>query len=236
MLPFPFQFGGFGSSLPVANGEPDPNFANVSLLLHCDGTNGSTTFTDNSPSPKTVTVNGNTQISTAQSKFGGASGLFDGTGDYIDTPDNSDFTFGTGDWTIEFFARFISFSTPPTVFENRFGAFGSGLVIYNYTGTFFALFLNGGIRASTTFGLSVDTWYHIAASKASGTTRFFVDGVQQDPNFTDSNDYAQTKFRFGANLNGDNALNGYIDDVRITKGVGRYTANFTPPATPFPNS
>lgn len=235
MLPFPFQFGGFGSSLPVANGEPDPNFANVSLLLHCDGTNGSTTFTDNSPSPKTVTVNGNTQISTAQSKFGGASALFDGAGDYIDTPDNSDFTFGTGDWTIEFFFRVTSFANTPTLIDNRFGSYSSDLVIYNNTGNVFTLYLAGANRASSS-SLSTNTWYHIAVSKASGTTRFFLDGVQQGSNYTDSNNYAETKFRLGANLNGNNSLDGYMDEMRITKGVARYTANFTPPTVAFPNS
>jgi hypothetical protein len=61
----------------------DPVFNNVSLLLHGNGTNGSTTITDNSPTPKTVTAVGNAQISTAQSKFGGASIAFDGTGDYL---------------------------------------------------------------------------------------------------------------------------------------------------------
>jgi len=80
----------------------DTYYSNVSLLLHCDGSNGSTTFTDNSPSPKTVTANGNASVSTAQSKFGGASAVFDGTGDYLSLDGSSGFAFGTGDFTIEF--------------------------------------------------------------------------------------------------------------------------------------
>jgi hypothetical protein len=79
----------------------DPVFNNVSLLLHGNGTNGSTTITDNSPSPKTVTAVGNAQISTAQSKFGGASIAFDGSGDYLTVLNSSQFNFGVDDFTIE---------------------------------------------------------------------------------------------------------------------------------------
>ena len=79
----------------------DASYSSVSLLLHGNGINGSTTITDNSPSPKTVTAVGNAQISTAQSKFGGGSIAFDGTGDYLTTPNNSDYQFGTSDFTVE---------------------------------------------------------------------------------------------------------------------------------------
>jgi len=79
----------------------DPYYNNVSLLLHGDGANGSTTIVDSSTSPKTVTAVGNAQISTAQSKFGGASLAFDGAGDYLTIPDDSSFDFGFNDFTIE---------------------------------------------------------------------------------------------------------------------------------------
>ena len=82
----------------------DEYYASVSLLLYGNGTNGSTTITDNSPSPKTVTAVGNAQISTAQSKFGGASIAFDGTGDFITVPDSSAFVLGLSNepYTVEF--------------------------------------------------------------------------------------------------------------------------------------
>ena len=69
------------------------------VLLHMNGTDASTTFTDESG--KTWTANGNAQIDTASYKFATGSGLFDGGGDYIDTPDNADFNFGSGDFTID---------------------------------------------------------------------------------------------------------------------------------------
>ena len=80
----------------------DPYYDNVSLLLHGDGTNGSTTIVDNSPSPKTMTALGNAQISTTESLFGGSSLYFDGSGnDAIQTLPGNDFVYGTGPFTLE---------------------------------------------------------------------------------------------------------------------------------------
>jgi hypothetical protein len=81
--------------------ETDPYRSQVSLLLHGDGTNGSTTIVDSSPSPKTVTAVGDAQISTAQSKFGGASIAFDGNGDYLDASSSNQYAIGTEDFTVE---------------------------------------------------------------------------------------------------------------------------------------
>src|SRR5690606_34123168 len=88
------------SSRRIATGpsSTDPYWSSVSSLLHFNGSNGSTTFTDE----KGVgwTASGDAEISTAQSKFGGSSLSLDGTGDWLDAS-NAGFTFGTGDFTIE---------------------------------------------------------------------------------------------------------------------------------------
>ena len=89
----------------------------VSLLLHMDGANNSTTFTDRSYSPKTVTAFGNAKISTAQSKFGGASAAFDGSGDYIEFDRGTDLQFGAGDFTIEGWVNLNSFASYQSVVE-----------------------------------------------------------------------------------------------------------------------
>src|SRR5690554_1699309 len=97
-----------GLLVPVTGWNPkevDPYFASVVLLLHGDGTDGSTTITDNSGSAHSPTVNGNSQIDTAESQFGGASVLFDGSGDYLEYADSADWDFGTGDFTVEFWMR-----------------------------------------------------------------------------------------------------------------------------------
>src|SRR3990167_4126243 len=83
------------------------SYANTQLLLHCDGTDASTTFTDSGNTVHTVTANNSAQIDTAQKKFGTASGLFaSATSDNLSVPDHADWDFGTSDFTIDFWFRF----------------------------------------------------------------------------------------------------------------------------------
>jgi hypothetical protein len=213
----------------------DEYFQNVSLLLHGNGANGSTTITDNSPSPKTVTAVGNAQISTAQSKFGGASIAFDGTGDYLNTPNNSAYKFGTSDFTVECWIN-----TTDTTF-NLVG------LIDNAVGNWAIVVFNSDFFWQTTYGgvnliaflpcssLLNGAWNHIAIARSGSFLRLFFNGVLQGASpYTDSTDYnGNGPLRVGSGVNGD--FNGYIDDLRITKGVARYTTNFTPPAAPFPD-
>lgn len=238
------------ASAPSAVGEHDPSFSSVSLLLHMNGTNGSTTFTDNSSNAFTVTVNGNTQISTAQSKFGGASAYFDGAGDYLDLPASSAFSFGTGDFTVEFWYR--STTAPSSTTFRRILAHPSSS---NATGTFQiwhaanttvgATFDAVELPASTGTSVivSVQTavsdsiWHHIAFTRQGSTVRAFLDGVLKQ---TATN---TTNFTLGGtqgvriSSRGDLAtgsfIDGHLDDLRITKGVCRYTATFTPPSAQF---
>jgi hypothetical protein len=219
---------------PIVN--DDPYFANVSLLLRGDGTNGSTTITDSSPSPKTVTAFGNAQISTVESKFGGASIAFDGSGDYLTTPANSDFSFDA-DFTIEMWLKTSVFSQD-TVFR-RVASNGPNisnaieLLFFNGSGATpnicvnsNTILINGSISAAT------GNWVHIAVSRSGSAMKLFVDGIQSGSTATTSTNFsAGSTFGFivGRFQAGAGHLNGYIDDLRITKGVARYTANFTPP-------
>jgi hypothetical protein len=213
----------------------------VSLLLHGDGTNGSTTITDSSPTPKTVTAEGNAQISTAQSKFGGASIAFDGSGDRVLVANNSALDFGTGDFTVECWVFSVAALT------SYFGGFahiagrGLGITSDTYTLAFYqqniCWFANSAFTVGTTT-LTNNTWYHFAAARAGSTLRLFVNGLQESST-TDNLVYTSLfSFTAGERASGASVpfpLNGYIDDLRITKGVARYTANFTPPTAPFPD-
>jgi hypothetical protein len=214
----------------------DPQFGSVSLLLHGNGANGSTTITDSSPTPKTITTNGNAQISTAQSKFGGASIAFDGNGDWITAPANPAFSFGTGDFTVEFFARWNSFANVNVIFDTRNGgASANGIVFYTTSAGVFTVY-RGSAAFITGATLQIGQWYHIAVSRSAGTTRLFVDGVQSGSSASDPATYTDQNFFAGkTNEALSNYFDGYIDDLRITKGVARYTANFTPPTAPFPD-
>jgi hypothetical protein len=231
------QLTGFGV-IAGASGATDPYFANVSLLLHCDGADTSTTFTDNSTTVQTVTPNGNVQIDTAQSQFGGASALFDGTGDYLSLDGSAEFAFGTGDFTIEFWVRFATVIGFKIIYDSRVsGINGANPTIYT-SGATLIYFTNGGDRITSGSSLSVDTWYHVAVARSGTDTKMFVDGTQVGSTYTDSTDYENAAGRpfIGEASSGGAAHNGWMDEIRVTKGVARYTANFTAPTAAFPDA
>lgn len=217
----------------------DPFRSQVSLLLHGDGANGSTTITDSSPSPKTVTVVGNAQISTAQSKFGGASIAFDGSGDYLQFAGQVDFAFGTGNFTIETWVQLNNINKNQQIINFNENAVAPRVELYVNSSNNVGMYSNGVQRIISTSSVSANTWYHIALARSGTDTKLFIDGVQAGSTYSDSSNYTVAAGRpvigiLGFNLV-DQSLDGYIDDLRITKGVARYTANFTPPTAPFPD-
>ena len=215
----------------------DEHYDNVSLLLYGDGTNGSTTITDNSPTPKTVTAVGNAQISTAQSKFGGASIAFDGGGDWLTTPGSSSFAFGLADFTVELWL-YRSGSGQQHLYDARDAGFNdSRILLYLDSSSQLTYFSSGAARITTTSVPTLSTWVHVALCRASGNSRLFLNGVQVGSTFADTINIAAptATVAIGASNSGSTPLSGYIDDLRITKGVARYTANFTPPTESFPD-
>jgi hypothetical protein len=221
----------------------DPFFANVSLSLHGDGANGSTTIIDSSPSPKTVTAVGNAQISTAQSRFGGASIAFDGNGDYLTTNTSVDFGFGTDSVTAELWVRFNALSGTQILVDGREGvANRTGIVIYTSSSSLFVARDDKTNIFSSGVPVVANAWHHVAYARSGSSNYLFTDGVLRQT-ATDLTDFGPTRFLWvGRNPAGvtssqlNQYLNGYIDDLRITKSVARYTANFTPPTAPFPDA
>lgn len=209
----------------------DPHINSVTALLHFNGTNGSTTFTDTSG--KTWAAAGNAQLSTTSQYFGTACYLGDGTGDYIDyvTPmstraKSTGFGFGSGDYTVEFWIRPTSLSAVGTIFDNR-SATDEGISIE--LSTLGKIFVNNNstTMATGTVTLSINTWYHVAVSRHGTTVKTYINGGM-DLNFTDSRTYALTApCRIGANYAGNQSFNGRIDELRVTKGTARYTATST---------
>jgi len=224
----------------------DANFDSVVLLLDGDGTSGSTTFTDKSSSPHTITVNGNTQVDTAVKKFGTGSIEFDGTGDYLSISDSEDFNMGSGDFTAECWAYFDSLSTAePFIMGQWSGNVGGTTLnwaIMLSTNTGYVRFITSSNGSSvlfdlststTSFSLSTSTWYHIAAVRNGNSFKIFVDGVERASTTNSSALYNATNaFTIGAESDGQQqAMNGYLDDIRITKGVARYSSSFFTPPT-----
>jgi hypothetical protein len=229
----------------LAKGQPvpnDPNFAFNSLLLHGNGTNGSTVITDSSGSPKTVTAFGNAQISTAQSAFpGGASIAFDGAGDYALTPADSTLSLDA-DFTIELWHYLVA-SSPNSAPLSSGGYYTAGkngnwyflirdssVIFYSYDGQ------SNPISNQVSIPTSLNQWNHFAISRSGSTLRIFKNGIEIG-SFTNTRafvDGGASGLNIGR-LTIYGNMNGYIDDLRITKGVARYTANFTPPTAPFPD-
>jgi hypothetical protein len=232
----------------LAKGQPvpnDPNFAFNSLLLHGNGTNGSTVITDSSGSPKTVTAGGNAQISTAQSKFGGASIAFDGAGDYLSAGILEDWTFlndGTA-FTVEAFVRGSVFSGNRVIASTIVNSSSVGIFLSVNSGKASFRIARGStgnfaLSLEDDTVLSVDTWHHLAfVLTAEGVGAIYVNGTLEDSGTASSFSLSRPSYplAIGANPNISLFFNGYIDDLRITKGVARYTANFTPPTAPFPD-
>lgn len=208
----------------------DEYFANVSLLLHMDGSNGSTTFTDSRSTPKTITVNGNSQISTAQSKFGGASGLFDGSGDYLEV---AGLTLGTSDFTMECWVRLASITDCAIFNQGNSDSTGSYCLAVNSANGKVYFYADNSSRFSSVGALSVDTWSHVALVRAGNDYKLFIDGTL-DGSYTGTHNHSSTPFKIAKGFGGIAELNGYIDETRITT-VARYAANFTPATAAFPN-
>ncbi len=220
----------------------DDNF--TVALLHMDGADASTTFTDESG--KTWTANGNAQIDTAQSVFGGASGLFDGTGDYISSADSADWQLDGGadsnEWTIDFWVRFNGdpgAANMPLMSQYTDG--NNYWVCMLSVNNMRFLCVSGGatiISISNAWNPATATWYHLAFVK-QGTTgyKFFVDGTQVGTTQTDTStipNFTSVITAGGGMYSGALAyLNGWMDEVRVSKGVARWTANFTPPTSAY---
>jgi len=222
-------------AIMTPGGVTDPFWANVVVLLHFDGADTSTTFTDQTG--KVWTAFGNAQLDTAQFKWPPSSLLLDGSGDYATTPSSADFAYGTGDFTWEAWMRCAGF-TGSNQYAYDHGANGGGLLINNSGGRLAYYNTTTGIGSSLfTSGpvITLNTWQHIAVTRASGTTRLFLDGIV-GASASDSHSFASQALSIGRFGGGGFNFNGHIDDARLTKGVARYTANFTPPAAPFPNS
>jgi len=230
----------------------DQDYRNVSLLLHGNGANGSTTITDSSPTPKAATLVGDVQISTAQSKFGGSSIVFDKVADRITYAASSDFAFGTGDFTIEawVYSRDTSIAARgwfqvSTTTGGLQPGYNSGIAIFQGNNKNAGSAANGicvAIDGNNFFGsevgaavLAENQWQHIAVTRFGSTCRVFVNGTEIGSR-TSSANLTATNLVVGGYYDTPYLFDGYIDDLRITKGVARYTANFTPPAAPFPDA
>lgn len=212
------------------------------LLLHCDGADASTTFTDGTGN-HTVTANGDAQVDTAQSKFGGASVYFDGTTDYLSIPDHADWDIGSGDFTIDFWVRRNGTG-------HLLGQIDSGHTVSNAS---FNLYIDGSnyvigriasggtwYTVTGTTALSTGTWYHVAFIRNGNDLNLYIDGTVEGgttdvTGITANNSTYQVGIgRFGEFTS--SLYTGWLDEIRISTGIARWTANFTPETSAYGKS
>lgn len=222
----------------------DPYFSYVSMLLNGD------TLIDNSTLKNSISISGTVNISTSIKKTGTGSMYFGGGASILTAPDNDALhQFGAGDFTVESWVY-------PTAYTTNYGNgiyFGYQICgnNANWATTNWAIFItnatsNGGNyfgfyaepapgNVVSTASIPLNGWTHVAVCRASGTLRLFVNGLVS-ASIADSSTYKNIGYPFsvGNDSNLYAPLTGYIDDLRVTKGVARYTANFTPPTQSFP--
>ena len=184
---------------------------------------------------KTVTRYNNPVTDTAIKKFGSSSLQLDGNEDYIGLTSNNDFGFGTGDYTVEGWFYFNSVAAQSILFDFRAGAGTDVAPVVLVTAGGSVQFYSYNAFRITGPTLLVNTWYHIAVSRSAGTTKLYVNGASQGTPWVDSTDYDVAKpLIIGARWDGAAySIDGYIDEVRVTKGLARYSANFVAPASEF---
>ena len=220
------------AALPIP-APTDPSWSNVSLLLNGDGSNGSTSFTDLSSAPKAITNNSSVTVNTSIKKYGTGSMYF-ASGNYLSVASNPSFAFGTGDYTIECWIYPTSIRNGENLVYVTDATGGPGFG-YNTT----QLYIGArGITYDLTvpYTLSTNTWTHIAACRQSGTVRIFANGTLVGSGSVTRN-HPQGDAGIGDYPTATgNYMTGYIDDLRVTKGVARYTANFTPTTSALPTS
>lgn len=209
----------------------------LALLLHLDGANNSTTFTD--VRGATITGVGSPHISTANFKYGGSSLQLDGTSSYLVTPVSAAYGLGTGDFTIEGSFNATDLGRNSQCFLDTRSAGASTQVkptIFVQSNQI--LFYSNGVQRAAA-SVSANTWYTVAWSRVSGTSYFFLNGTLI-ASVADTFDYGSSNDiligQVGDSRTSPYYFGGYIDEVRVTKGLGRYTASYTVATSEFPDS
>jgi hypothetical protein len=211
------------------------------LLLNFNGSNGSTTFTDSSANAFPVTPSGGAEISTSNSKFGGASGYFDAsTSSMLTLPDSAELTFGLDDFTVEFWC-YPSSTDPSFTSYKRLVASGantSWLIQkwdseFNTTAAQLNVAVSGSNYISSDHVIFYDQWNHIAVTRSDGVFRGFVNGsiAVEITNQTTYEITAQTKYIGKDEGFFEEPFQGYLDDLRIVKGVALYDSDYVPPTS-----
>ena len=218
-----------------APGPSDPDFSNVVFMFDGDGTDGSAnnTFTDSSTNGHAITENGDV-IQGSFSPYGDNWSNYFGASDYLTVPDNSDFDFGTGDFTIEFWFNTLQTSPRQDPFSFYTGTTGIAVGL-NYDNAQDVIVYNGNTLLINTSGSqwSTGVWNHLALARSGTTLKLFINGTEIASVTNSSNLTPTSDLYLGVAGNGTQPYTGYLSNVRVVKGTALYTSAFTPPTEPL---
>jgi hypothetical protein len=211
------------------------------LLCHCDGTSGSTTFTDVSPSAHALTVSNGAVVSTSQVKFGtGAANFIANSSAQIFITDKlSDFDFQSGPFTIEAWAYAVSAPNIGSIFSQFNNTPGNGWFFGSIFGNLAFWYYDGSgtqQQFASSTAITTGAWHFYTADRdAGGTLRLYIDGAVVASTSAPTFQSAATQTNIGNSTRDVDGWPGYIDEVRVTKGTALYAGAFTPPTGPFPS-
>lgn len=222
----------------------DANYDSVLIRMPMDGANNSTGFVDYSSNGWAVGVSGDARKRTAESVYGGASAFFDGTGDFLSIADVSGANgnrITTENFTIEFwfYPTLQNGSRKSMVGKHNYGVYGGPLI--SYVGTNIQLVATANCSSNNiansrniATGITINSWYHLALVRNGNAWTTYINGTQTDTFNSALTNCGNSNWHIGGVNGGQYAYTGYLDDIRVTRGVARYTSNFTPPAQALP--
>jgi hypothetical protein len=219
-----------GTAIYTSNFTPPtaPLTPTSGTSLLCNFTNASIVDATGKNVIETV---GNAQVDTTTMKYGTGAMEFDGTGDYLVAPTSEQMAMGTGDFTAE---CWVYRTSTGSFFDTRVANDAAGFLVQADTNGKLALFTNAAFRITDSgTALPTSEWFHVALVRSSGTTTLYKNGTSVGT-YSDSNNYNAGALTVGSNFGITTPITGFIDDLRITKGIARYTANFTPPTKALP--
>ena len=224
------QFDATASTITV----PTAPQSTTNSVLHIKGSDVSIIDKSQGSNLKLIadTVGSTTQVKFADTK----SMYFDGAGDYITIENSEAYGFGTGSWTFEVWLYCTRTGASNAIFDTRVGtgtqtgSFGIGMLSTGQVQMF-----SGGVLYKPAETLSFNAWQHLAIVKnaSTNTTTMYFNGTAAATTYSDTRDYGSSQPVQIAKDDWVNYFGGYMQDLRVTKGLARYTANFTPPTAPL---
>jgi len=202
---------------------PTAPLSSTNATLHVKGTGAN--IIDKSQT-NTLTLVGNTTASTTRAKYTTSSIYMDGTG-YVELPAGSINISGSQDYTIEGWINFNSIGGDQGIFHVNWPGNNLELIMAYWNG--WTTYINGSLAQDTSVTPTTNQWYHIAVSRESGTVRVFLDGNIIRTVNSDTTAMENMGLVIGGYVSTSYLSDAYFEDWRVTKGLARYTANFTPP-------